>query len=181
MSAQRRIFKVGAALLGITVFVTLWQYKQKPNIIASVQDSVLKLSAASGKDIDRAFAAIDAPALVGLGNAFKEAERETGINALFLAAIAIHESNKGTSNIALAKNNLFGWGAYDASPFESAYSFATREICIMYVASRLKALYIDNWGLETIDDIGRTYASDSDWGTKVFNWVWKLQNEIYYR
>lgn len=181
MSMQRRIFEAGAALLGIAVFLSLWQYKQEPSLIASVHDSVLKSSAASGRDIDRAFAAIDAPALVGLGNVFKQAERETGINALFLAAIAIHESNKGTSNIALAKNNLFGWGAYDSSPFESAYSFATREIGIMYVASRLKALYIDSWGPETIDEIGRRYASDSGWVTKVFDWVWRLQNEIYYR
>lgn len=167
--------------MGIAVFVSLWQCKQEPNIIASVHDSVLKRSSASGRDIDRAFAAVGAPALVGLGNAFKQAERDTGINALFLAAIAIHESDRGTSSIARLKNNLFGWGAYDSDPFGSAYTFATREIGIAYVASRLKALYVDDWGLKTIDEIGRKYATDSGWGIKVFNWVWRLQNEIYYR
>ena len=181
MSAHRRVFEAGTIILGIALCVALWQYRHKPNIITSVHDSVLIRSTARGRDIDRAFEAVDAPALVGLGDAFKEAERETGINALFLAAIAIHESNKGTSNIARQKNNLFGWGAYDSNPFESAYSFATREAGILYVASRLKALYVDNWGLETIDEIGRKYASDANWGIKVFNWVWRLQNEIYHR
>lgn len=179
--AQRQVFEAGTVLIGIAVCVSLWQYKQDPNIIASVHDSILIRSAASGRDIDRAFAAVGAPALVGLGNAFKRAERDTGINALFLAAIAIHESDRGTSNIARQKNNLFGWGAYDSDPFESAYAFATREIGISYVASRLKVVYVDGWGLKTIDEIGRKYASDSGWGIKVFNWVWRLQNEIYYR
>lgn len=181
MFSQRRIFEAGTIILGIAVCISLWQYRQKPNLITSVHDSVLIRSSARGRDIDRAFAAVDAPALVGLGNAFKEAERKTGINALFLAAIAIHESDKGTSNIARQKNNLFGWGAYESNPFESAYSFATREVGILYVATRLKELYVDDWGLETIDEIGRKYASDPGWGIKVFNWVWRLQNEIYYR
>lgn len=181
MSAQRRVFEAGTIILGIAVCVSLWQYRRGPEVITSVHDSVLIRSAASGRDIDRAFAVVGAPALVGLGKTFKEAERKTGINALFLAAIALHESGKGTSNIAIQKNNLFGWGAYDSDPFESAYSFATREIGILYVASRLRDLYIDSWGLETIDDIGRRYASDSGWGIKVFDWVWRLQNEIYYR
>lgn len=177
---QRRIFEIGGVILALAFSVFLWQYRKGTGVITSVRDSILIRSTASGRDIDRAFAAIDAPALVGLGNAFKKAERETGINALFLAAIAIHESNKGTSNIARQKNNLFGWGAYDSDPFGNAHSFPTREAGILHVASRLKNLYVDNWGLETIDEIGRKYASDANWGIKVFNWVWRLQNEIYY-
>ena len=180
MSVKRRVFEAGAVIVGIAA-VLFWYYRQKPVLITSVHDSVLKRSTAHGRDIDRAFAAIDAPAMIGLGPAFKEAERKTGINALFLAAIAIHESNKGTSNIAVVKNNLFGWGAYDSDPFESAHSFATKEIGILYVASRLRELYVENWGLKTIDEIGRKYASDPNWGNRVFNWVWRLQNEIYYR
>lgn len=177
----KRVFEAGAVIVGIAAVFFLWHSRQKPVLITSVHDSVLKRSAVRGRDIDRAFAAIDAPAMVGLGPAFKEAERKTGINSLFLAAIAIHESNKGTSNIARQKNNLFGWGAYDSDPFESAYSFATKEIGILYVASRLRELYVENWGLKTIDEIGRKYASDPNWGNRVFNWVWRLQNEIYYR
>lgn len=177
----KRFVEASAVVLGLAVLAGFLWPKPEPEIITSASDSVLKRSAVRGRDIDRAFARIDAPAMVGLGSAFVEAERQTGINALFLAAIAVHESNKGTSDIARLKNNLFGWGAYDSNPFESAYSFATREAGILYVASRLKALYIDTWGLVTIDEIGRRYASDTAWADKVYYWVRRLQNEIYYR
>lgn len=179
MFTQRRVFEAGTVILGIAFCVFLWQYKQGTGVITSVHDSVLIRSTASARGIDRAFAAVGAHALVGLGNTFKDAERKTGINALFLAAIAIHESDKGTSRIAKAKNNLFGWNAIDENPFENAYSFASREVGILYVASRLRSLYVGSWGRETIDEISLKYASDSRWGIKVFNWVWRLQNEIY--
>jgi len=177
----KRLVEASAVVLGLAVLAGFLWPKPEPEIITSTGDSVLKRSGVKGRDIDRAFAKIDAPAMVGLGNAFVEAERQSGINALFLAAIALHESNKGTSNIARLKNNLFGWGAYDDDPFESAYTFATREAGILYVASRLRALYVDSWGLETIDEIGRRYASDTAWADKVYYWVRRLQNEIYYR
>ena len=42
----------------------------------------------------------------------------------FSAAVAIHESGWGGSSIASDKNNLFGYGAYDSSPYDSAYEFS---------------------------------------------------------
>ena len=38
---------------------------------------------------------------------FYYAEEEYGLNGIFLASVAIHESGWGTSSIALNKNNLF--------------------------------------------------------------------------
>lgn len=54
---------------------------------------------------------------------FYYAEQEYGINGIFLAAIAIHESGWGTSKIAQEKNNLFGYRAYDDSAYSSAKQF----------------------------------------------------------
>lgn len=44
-----------------------------------------------------------------------------------VVAQGILESGAGTSDIARAKNNLFGIGAYDSCPFECAYSFSSIE------------------------------------------------------
>ena len=52
-------------------------------------------------------------------------EKQYKINGVFVAAVAIHESNWGTSKLATTKNNLFGYGAYDRDPANSAYSFGT--------------------------------------------------------
>ena len=38
----------------------------------------------------------------------------------FIASIAIHESAWGTSQIAQEKHNLFGYGSYDQTPYESS-------------------------------------------------------------
>ena len=43
-------------------------------------------------------------------------EKQYNINGVFVAAVGIHESEWGTSKIALQKNNLFGYGAYDSNP-----------------------------------------------------------------
>ena len=56
---------------------------------------------------------------------FYYAEKQYNINGIFLAAVAIHESNWGTSKIAINKNNLFGYGASDSNPYNNAKDFDT--------------------------------------------------------
>ncbi|MCL1831924.1 MAG: glucosaminidase domain-containing protein [Oscillospiraceae bacterium] len=46
--------------------------------------------------------------LVGLGESLAQAEAEYGVNALFILAVASHESYYGRSNAAQTRNNLFG-------------------------------------------------------------------------
>ena len=50
-------------------------------------------------------------------------EQQYNINGIFVAAVGIHESAWGTSNISKNKKNLFGYGAYDSDPSGSAYTF----------------------------------------------------------
>ena len=51
-------------------------------------------------------------------------EQQYKINGIFVAAIGIHESAWGTSQIAKNKKNLFGYGAYDSNPYNGAYQFS---------------------------------------------------------
>jgi mannosyl-glycoprotein endo-beta-N-acetylglucosaminidase len=126
--------------------------------------------------------------LAGKGQAFMNVGNKYGINALYLAAHAIHESGFGTSNISLGKNNLFGFGAYDATPFVGAVRFASIEQNMDYIAQEMKATYLNpiNWkykgfhlgfSTRTVSDNTRMdvksegmnyfYASDVKWGQKI--------------
>jgi beta-N-acetylglucosaminidase/SH3-like domain-containing protein len=132
--------------------------------------------------------------LVNKGQAFIDAGKKYGVNALYLAAHAIHESGFGTSNISLGKNNLFGYGAYDAAPFVGAYRFSTVEQCINYVAQKMKADYLNPngahfegalLGYRTNDSKGTRvasksigmnywYASDPNWGNGIARHMQKI-------
>ncbi|WP_062353930.1 SH3 domain-containing protein [Bacillus kwashiorkori] len=121
------------------------------------------------------------------GEVFINSAKKYGINALFLAAHAIHESAYGTSNLALGKYNFFGFGAYDATPFVAAYRFDTIDGAIDYIAQKLKATYLNpqDWryrgaylGFTTktvkgsrVDKLSEGmnfyYASDENWGKKI--------------
>lgn len=83
----------------------------------------------------------DSP-LEGLGEVFKEAEETFGINALYLFAKAIHESDWGISKIANERKNLFGYGAYDRDPLGNAMPFETFEHSIMFVAESMHNRYL---------------------------------------
>ena len=125
--------------------------------------------------------------LANKGQAFINAGKQYGVNALYLAAHAVHESGYGTSVISLAKNNLFGFGAYDLAPFVGAMRFSTIEENIEYIAREIKATYLSsgNWKHKgpvlgytiknvngaRVDSLSKGmnfyYASDSSWGSKI--------------
>ena len=108
----------------------------------------------------------------GLGGAFIKAELTYDINSAVLMAIAIHESGWGGSQIAMLKNNLFGYKAYDSSPYTSAGQFQNTEDGVMHVARELRANYINkngkyNIGNASLNDINQNYASDKLWAVKI--------------
>lgn len=98
--------------------------------------------------------------------AFLQAEEETGVNAVFLAAVAALESGWGDSRIAQEKNNLFGWGG------ASGYmAFESKEACISKVAERIKALYLTPEGKYfngyTVQAVNERYNASWQWGKTV--------------
>lgn len=101
-----------------------------------------------------------------LGIAFIFSEQKYNVNALFSIAVSILESDGGTSDIAVFKNNIFGYMAYDSNPFENAKSYPNKQSSINDFAKLIKYKYF-NEGIYTIEDIGAKYASDPEWSNKV--------------
>ncbi|GAK42057.1 hypothetical protein TCA2_4549 [Paenibacillus sp. TCA20] len=143
-----------------------------------------KPSGISAEAIDKAFAGKGK--LAGLGKVFVDLEsripaapsplaevigtpNEGGrvINALYLAAHAAWETGWGTSRIFRDKNNLFGYGAYDSSPYESAYTFASPADCVNYAANKIKDNYLTPGGKyyngPTLEGMNIKYATDKNW------------------
>lgn len=124
---------------------------------------------------------------------FYEIESKYNINGVFVAAIAIHESNWGRSNIASNKKNLFGYGAYDATPYESAVTFDTYAEGIDTVARWLALNYLNESGTvlpngetatgryyngATVKGVNTRYATDKNWSNRVFSLMKDIYNSI---
>lgn len=124
---------------------------------------------------------------------FYNMDKLYNINGLFLASMAIHESGWGTSVIANDKKNLFGYGAYDSSPYESSYSFEDYSEGIELVAKVLVKYYINEEGTPIYDDevargsyyngptvagVNVRYASDSEWHNKIYKYMSYLYNRL---
>lgn len=120
-------------------------------------------------------------------------ENEYNINGIFVAAIGIHESGWGKSNIAKNKKNLFGYRAYDSSPYSSASTFDTYAEGIDLIARVLVKYYLNPKGTviyngeiavgtyyngNTISSVNKKYASDSNWANKVYNYMEYLYKKI---
>lgn len=153
------------------------EYQDKPTTRRSSTFDVTVPSLVTAYEIDMILAGSP---LAGLGRAFIEAEAESKINAMFLLALAVHESNWGSSVLAKEKNNLFGFGAYDSNPYHGAKVFASKEECVKHVAQFLREHYLEGsyYRGKTIQSINLTYASDRAWGEKIFATMTRLDNQI---
>lgn len=109
--------------------------------------------------------------MAGLGQAFKDAETKHGVNAVFLCALAIHESDWGKSQIARDKKNLFGWGANDSDPYNLAKTFDSYADSVDRVASKIKDWYLTPGGQfytdPTITGVNTIYCSTPTWSDGV--------------
>lgn len=125
--------------------------------------------------------------------AFYNADKKYNMNGIFLASIAIHESAWGTSQIAKDKHNLFGYGAYDATPYDSSIEFADYSEGIETVAKSLVKNYLNPSGTlifdgqyasswyyngPTLKGVNTRYASDKDWHTKVYSYMELLYKRL---
>lgn len=107
--------------------------------------------------------------------------------------MAIHESGWATSTISKDKKNLFGYGAYDSSPYESSFSFETYAEGIELVAKVLVKNYINEPGTPiyenevakgsyynepTMEGVNVRYASDTNWHQKIYKYMEYLYNRL---
>ena len=125
--------------------------------------------------------------------AFYNADKNYNMNGVFLASMAIHESAWGTSTIANNKKNLFGYGAYDSSPYASSFTFETYAEGIDLVAKVLVKYYLNEAGTPIYGDevakasyysgptaagVNIRYASDTEWHNKVYKYMSYLYNRL---
>lgn len=138
----------------------------------------------SAKDLDRFLRQLDDSPLRGKGKAFKRAEREHGVNALFLLAVAGHESDYGRSNIARDKNNLFGFNATDTDPSGQATKFESVDASIDAAANLFATKYVRGpyargpFPGDKAKGVNVYYASDPYWGEKVGGTMYTIDRQL---
>ena len=124
---------------------------------------------------------------------FYYVERQYNINGIFVAAVGVHESAWGTSKIAINKNNLFGYGAYDSNPYNGAYTFSNFSESIDLISRVLVKYYLNPAGTNiyggekavgtyfngyTISAINTKYATDKNWANKVYSYMKYFYNKL---
>ena len=120
-------------------------------------------------------------------------EEQYNINGVFVAAVAIHESGWGTSKISKDKYNLFGYGAYDSSPYNSAYEFSNYSESIDLIARVFVKYYLNPKGTSiydgeqasgkyyngaTLTGVNKKYATDKNWANAVYKHMEYLYNKL---
>lgn len=108
-----------------------------------------------------------------LSEAYIKAEKETGVNAIFIAAISALESGWGKSSMARNMNNLFGYGKK---------TFETKEAGIMHVANALKNNYLTKSGPYyhgySVDDVAVCYCPGGTWAPKIRQLMYEIGNRV---
>jgi mannosyl-glycoprotein endo-beta-N-acetylglucosaminidase len=134
--------------------------------------------------INKYLAAQHSP-LTGLGQSFINAGNTYGVNANFLVAVASNESTFGTSELALMKNNLFGYGAFDASATADSGIFPSDDYAIQFEAFELRNHYLnpgadeyDSANGPTLAGVGEAYASDSQWAVKTGQLMYQFATSL---
>lgn len=109
--------------------------------------------------------------LAGLGKDWVAAEARWRVNAVFLCALACHESDFGRSRIARDKKNIYGLGAYDRDPYNSAKSYPSYRESIEDVCSLLVRQYLYPSGSyyngPTPKGVNVRYSTDPRWAERV--------------
>ncbi|MCH7320624.1 S-layer homology domain-containing protein [Solibacillus sp. MA9] len=124
--------------------------------------------------------------LIGLGTLLKEVEATYNINALFILAAAIHESNYGISENALKKNNIFGIKVYDSNTALGT-TFASRDDSVRAFINQYTNLnYVPQSGGyakgaapgNKTSGMNVHYASDPFWGSKIAGHMYRIDNRF---
>lgn len=107
--------------------------------------------------------------LAGKAQLIKDEADKNGISAYFPAAVMIHESGNGSSNVARKKNNISG--IYDGGN-KTSKTFDSVDDCIKFTAKLLaKPLYSN---CNTIEDVHLIYSppgASNDPGKTNFAWA----------
>lgn len=124
--------------------------------------------------------------LIGLGSHLKKVEKEHRVNAMFILAAAIHESDFGMSGNAQTKNNIFGIRVYDSRPeMGTVFKNPTDSVDEFIYGYMNKNYAIPNGAYAKGAAPGHKssganvhYASDPNWGAKIAAHMWRLDRAL---
>jgi hypothetical protein len=150
----------------------------------TVNSSVKGFDGFTGEQIDNV---LKGTAFYGLGQYYSFYAWQNDMSSLYLAAHAILEASEPGTNrtqlsyIARTKNNLFGFGAFDESPYYSADSFKSLQDCIQFCSAYIAKEYLDSYGLwysgTSLHAINIHYASSTSWDDNIA----AIMNELRYK
>lgn len=95
---------------------------------------------------------------------FVECEKKYGVNSVLFASLAALESGWARSDLAVNKNNLFGWKRSDG---EYA-AFESKEQCILEVAESISENYLSETGAyytgdTLVENVAEYYSPSEEW------------------
>lgn len=121
----------------------------------------------------------NAGAFTGMEDVFLKAANQNQVDPVLLAAIAFHETGRGTSN-AVVNNNNPGGLMNPADNWQTLIHYKTLEEGINAMASNLYNNYV-SLGLLTLDQIGSKYApigAENDPTNLNLHWVPNVSNFV---
>lgn len=98
--------------------------------------------------------------LIGLEKAFVDAEKQYGVNAMFLLGIVSQESGFASSRRAVEENNLTGYAIYQNN---SRKTFNSQYESVMTTARLLKDNYIGERNIKDIKNINEVYCPNDNY------------------
>lgn len=120
--------------------------------------------------------------MTGLGASFMDSQAIYGVDANYLVSHSILESNWGKSAIAVAKNNLFGYGAYDSNPGSDAGLFPSEAYAILFQGWEVRNNYLEpgssNYVSPTLTGMNANYASDTSWANSIGSLMGQFANYV---
>ena len=157
------LFSIMLATIPTQIFATETETFDKENLLVASNISKEELEYALNGNLKE------------LSSTYIEAEKETGVNAVFIAAISALESGWGKSYMATHMNNLFGYGKK---------TFSSKEECILHVAKALKENYLSENGSfyngTSVSSIEVCYCPSpvGEWSNLVYQIMVELDDEI---
>ena len=124
--------------------------------------------------------------LIGLGTYLKTIEETHRVNAMFILATAIHESDYGMSGHAQTKNNIFGIQVFDSTPELGAIYMGPENSIDAFITRYINLNYANPLGTHSNGAVpgnkavgfNMKYASDPNWGAKVAGHMWRIDSYL---
>jgi hypothetical protein len=163
-------------LLGVLLYAGWWTYttwlhhdgpataqqSQVPVISIAGQHDVRGAPTLSADQVNAILARAGSPA-TGTGDTFYQESLDTGINDTWPLAFFQHESNKGLKGWAVVNRSIGNIRCSAGYSCNGGYrSYATWQAGIADWYALIKNLYINQWGLVTVEQIIPKYAPTYD-------------------